>query len=402
MPMINSLTLWFQQFRWIDALISLGIFLLFLIFRRLFIRYLYAYLLRRFNNFNGIVTTLEAFNKPLRLLFVLLGAYIAIRYFVGDTWTNHHWTLPFLRSFAIILVGWALYNLTASSSFLLARVGKHFGQDSTSMLIPFLSRLLRIVVVLFAAAALLSEWGFNVNGIVAGMGLGSLAVALAAQNTLSNIFGGVVLILEKPFVRGDWIQSPETQGIVEDITFRSTKIRTFDDSLVIIPNSKIADQSITNWSQMGHRRINFTLAVASDADPVRLRRAIKRMQQEVENNEGVEEDTVQVKFNSFSKDSLGILFNCFARTTVWGEYLVTLQEVNLMILQVLKDEEIALAFPARRIRVSSEDGQASFFDGSLQPESQADKTNLSKPRGINPAEPAAPPTPSVNLYKQRD
>ena len=222
------------------------------------------------------------------------------------------------------------------------------------MLIPFLSRFLRVLVVLLTLAAVVSEWGFNVNGIVAGMGLGSLAIALAAQSTLGNIFGGVVLILEKPFVRGDWIQTPETQGIVEDITFRSTKIRTFDDSVVIIPNSKIADQSITNWSQMGRRRINFNLEVALDSDPERLRAAVRRMQREFESDSNVDESTVQVKFNAFSATSLRILFNGFTKTTVWADYLVTAQEINLMILRVLREEGIKLAFPAQRVLFEGE------------------------------------------------
>ncbi|GEM_PF-113526 len=354
MTFVESVLSTFRQFRWLDALIAIGIFLLFLAFRRLFVRYLYVFLMKKFDHFRGIVTTLEAFKRPLEMLFVLLGAYFGVRYFLGDTWNAQHWLRPFFRTFTIALVGWAIYQLSASSSFLLTRIGKQFGQDSTSMLIPFLSRFLRVLVVLLTLAAVVSEWGFNVNGIVAGMGLGSLAIALAAQSTLGNIFGGVVLILEKPFVRGDWIQTPETQGIVEDITFRSTKIRTFDDSVVIIPNSKIADQSITNWSQMGRRRINFNLEVALDSDPERLRAAVRRMQREFESDSNVDESTVQVKFNAFSATSLRILFNGFTKTTVWADYLVTAQEINLMILRVLREEGIKLAFPAQRVLFEGE------------------------------------------------
>lgn len=363
MSITERFTHWIGNFRWLDAAVALGIFLLFLLLRTLFIRYMYAFALRKITRFQGIVTVLEALNKPLRFLLLVIGAYVSLRYFAGGLWGSWLWTIPIFRSLTILVIGWALYNLSSSSSVLIEGVGRRFGLDSTSMLIPFLSRFLRIMLVLLTLAAIASEWGFNVNGVVAGMGLGSLAIALAAQDTLGNIFGGVVLIVEKPFVRGDWIKTPETEGIVEDITFRSTKIRTFDDSLVIIPNAKLSDQSITNWSEMGHRRINFNLEVAIDADPDHLRRAVERMQREVEDNAGIDAKSVQVKFNAFGSGSLKLLFNCFTTTTVWAEYLVTLQEINLMILRVLREEGVGLAMPARRVVLDAESGMFAGAEG---------------------------------------
>lgn len=151
--------------------IAIGIFLLFLLFRKLFVKYLFSFLMRRMERSDIAVKVLEAFHKPLRAVFVLLGAYLAIVYYAQEHWMILSVIHRLFRSGIVIAVGVGLYNMSASSSALLERVGKRFGVDEASMLIPFLSKAVRFVIIVLAATVVISEWGFSINGVVAGMGL---------------------------------------------------------------------------------------------------------------------------------------------------------------------------------------------------------------------------------------
>jgi MscS family membrane protein len=337
--------------RWRELSISFGIILLFLVLRKLFAGYIFKLIVKKFSWSEGIVKWALAFEKPLRAMFVLVGSYIALNYYVPNNWGQLSEVNRIYRSFGVIVVGWGIYNLSASSSALLEGVSRKFGLDETSMLIPFLSKVLRFIVIVLTVTVVGSEWGFSVNGLVAGMGLGSLAIALAAKETLGNILGGVVIILEKPFSKGDWILTPSTEGVVEDITFRSSKIRTFAHALVTVPNATLVDQPITNWSKMGKRRITFTLDVALDSDRDHLARAVARIDDELRRDKAIDQGTIMVKFNEFKESSLGILLYFFSSTIVWAEHLTVRQECNLMIMRVLEEEGIQLAIPARRLLV---------------------------------------------------
>ncbi|WP_259391617.1 mechanosensitive ion channel family protein [Paenibacillus sp. 1011MAR3C5] len=347
-----------EVWRLLDLGIAIGIFLLFLLFRRLFVRFLFTFLMKRLARMELAARVLEAFEKPLRGLFVLLGAYLAILYYVPAHWTPLLVVHKLFRSGMILLIGGGLYNLSAVSSVFMEGALKRFGGDDSSMLIPFLSKAVRFVVIVIAVTAVISEWGFNINGVVAGMGLGSLALALAAKDTLGNILGGVIIILEKPFSKGDWILTPSTEGVVEDITFRSSKIRTFADALVTVPNSTLADQPITNWSRMGRRRITFTLNVALDTDAERLTMAIDRIERYLMDNEEIDDETIMVRFNEFKESSLGIMLYYFTKTTAWKDHLTVRQETQLAMLQILKEEGVQLALPMQRIVVGGESGEA--------------------------------------------
>lgn len=345
----DNLVAWYYNIRWIDLLVSIAILIVFLAFRKLFTRYLFTFVLRRFDSHLAVLRWLQAFERPLQAFFTLIGTYLALRYFMHEQWTFIIGIDRIYRSIGIILLGWGIYNVSASSSLMLESMSKRFGLDATSMIIPFLSKVLRVIVVVLVITIVGGEWGFSINGLVAGMGLGSLAVALAAQETLSNVIAGIIIILERPFSKGDWISTPDIEGIVEDITFRSSKIRTFTDALVIVPNSKLAAQPITNGSQMGKRKISFPLRVALDSNRDALARVVSRIQSELDTDDNVVADSAMVKFNEFNESSLGILVQCFTKTAAWGENLEYRQHLNLMILDILEEEKVKLAYPTQRI-----------------------------------------------------
>lgn len=339
----------YDQIKWMDVFISAGIMAIFLLFNRILVKYVFAYLKKKFKASEQALMWRQAFERPLRLFIMMLGIYLGLKYLLPVRWEAAIALDRLFRSAVIAMIGWGLLILSNQSSFLLEGISKKIRLDDSSMLIPFLSKVLRFIVFVLTITLIGSEWGFSINGLVAGMGLGSLAIALAAKDTLGNIFGGIVIILEKPFSKGDWILTPSVEGFVDDITFRSTKIRTFADAVVTVPNASLADQPITNWSRMGKRRVSFTLGVALDSDTERLGAAIKRIEAWLIDNEKIDQTTVLVKFTEFNESSLGIFFYFFTKTTVWAEHLEARQEMNLAVMQVLEEEGIKLAYPSHRI-----------------------------------------------------
>jgi MscS family membrane protein len=299
-----------------------------------------------------IAHMLLSFEKPIQWLFILLGIYLSTWYLPHFDQT-HILFVKLVKSAIIFLVGWGLFNLSSSSTLIFAKLNERFNFEMDEILIPFLSKLLRFIIVVVIFSAIAEEFNYNVVGLVGGLGLGGLAFALAAKDALSNLFGGVVIITEKPFTIGDWILTPSVEGTVETITFRSTKIRTFAQALVTVPNAKLANESITNWSEMGKRRIVFNLSVTYETPKEKLEGVIKKIDYMLKNHSGIDQDTIVTKFDKYGVDGLDIYIYFFTKTTVWLDFLKVKEEVNYKIMDILNNEGVSLAIPNRKLYVDS-------------------------------------------------
>ena len=258
------------------------------------------------------------------------------------------------RSVLVILAASCLWNLVGLYVEHSEEYGGLPGVEIDLILVPFLSRVLKVVIAALALIVLLQEWDYDVNGFIAGLGLGGLAFALAAQQTLSNVFGGIVIITDKPFSIGDWILTPSVEGIVEDINFRSTRIRTFAQAVVTVPNSTLANEPITNWSRMGKRRITFTLGLTYDTPRDKIEKCIQKIRAMLQNHTDVHPETILVYFDSYGDSSLNIFLYFFTRSTVWEEYLRVKEDVNLRIMGILEEEGVSMALPSTSIYFENE------------------------------------------------
>ncbi|MBU9710261.1 mechanosensitive ion channel family protein [Evansella tamaricis] len=341
---------------WEEIGIAIGIIILFLVFRKIFITYLYKIILRFSRKAPTEIMTniLLAFEKPLRVFFVFIGFYVAFRYLPFPEKYDLQ-LLRLLRTFNIVLIAWGLYNLSATTSTIFVKIGQRLDIEFDDILLPFVSKLVRFAIIAMAISIIASEWEYDVNGFVAGLGLGGLAFALAAQDSIGNFFGGVVIITEKPFTIGDWISTPSVEGTVEDITFRSTKIRTFAQALVTVPNSTLANQPITNWSQMGKRQITFNLGVTYSTPKEKVERCVKRIDSMLRNHEDIHQELIMVRFNAFNSSSLDIFLYFFTKTTAWVEFLKVREDINLKIMEVLEEEGVSVAFPSRSIYMEKQE-----------------------------------------------
>ncbi|MDG5789507.1 mechanosensitive ion channel family protein [Evansella sp. AB-P1] len=338
------------NFDWVEIGIAIGIVIIFHVFRKIFTTYIFKLILRMSRKVptDLITNVLLSFEKPIRVFFTFIGFYVAFVYLPFPERFDEP-AILILRSFIIFLIASGLYNLSATSSSLLLKVGSRFNLEVDDILLPFISKLLRFAIIAMAISIVLNEWDYNVSGFIAGLGLGGLAFALAAQDSLGNFFGGVVIITEKPFSIGDWIKTPSVEGTVEDITFRSTKIRTFAQAIVTVPNSTLANEPITNWTQMGKRQISFNLGVTYSTPREKVERCVRRIDDMLRNHDDIDQELIMVRFNEFNDSSLDIFLYFFTKTTAWVEYLKVKENVNLRIMTILQEEGVSVAFPSRSI-----------------------------------------------------
>lgn len=289
---------------------------------------------------------LMAFEIPLRSLLMIIGVYYMLRYLNLPPQYDQV-MIKLLRSFVVIFISWGIYRLAGMYSFLSDAFVERMNLDQ--VLLPFVSKITKFLIICLAFILVAHEWDYDVNGFIAGLGLGGLAFALAAKDMLANIFGGIVIIMEKPFAIGDWVLTPSVEGTVEEISFRSTRFRTSAQALVTVPNSTLANEALTNWSRMGKRRINFYVGLTYSSTAEQVQEVIAKIKTMLQNHPGIHPETIMVRFEKFSESSLDILVNCFTNTTVWDDHLAVREDLNLKIMNILEEVGVSMAFPSRSI-----------------------------------------------------
>ncbi len=299
---------------------------------------------------------IEAIRGPLRFTVVYFGILLAIWILPLERYPRVESVVFHLfRIGGIIIFAWAAVRSTAVITYLLQSLAIKTESLLDDRLIPFFEDVLVILIWIIAGIMVLQDIGYDPSGIIAGLGLGGLAFALAARDTLANFFGSLMLITDKPFKIGDWIQTDDADGNVEEIGFRSTKIRLFDKSVVQVPNSRLANQPIRNFARRDRRRIYFHIGVTYDTTPLQMRAGLNAIRQLILNNERIRHDFYLVNFKEFSDSSLNIMVYCFTTTTVWAEYLEIYEELLLGIMEEFDKLGIEFAFPTMTVHLSPDE-----------------------------------------------
>ena len=218
-------------------------------------------------------------------------------------------------------------------------------------LLSYSKRIIKVAIAIIAIIIILQNAGMNVSSLIASLGIGGVAIALAAKETLGNLFGSLSIIIDKPFTVGDWICCGEHEGTVEDIGFRSTKIKTFYDSVITLPNSMVADSVIDNLGRRQSRRARFTLDVTYDTSPETIESFVKGITEILKSNEFVRQDYFQVYFSGYAASSLQIFVNLFLKVNDWDEELLQKQKIFLEILKLSKKLNIDFAFPTQTLDI---------------------------------------------------
>ncbi|WP_164218426.1 mechanosensitive ion channel family protein [Virgibacillus sp. YIM 98842] len=352
----------------LDFTILLTILVLFFFLRKYITKYVFIFLLKMGGRkLNGFFNQLHAsFSLPIQGIILIAGAYIAVGYFPFLAQSNDL-LIHILKSGVIFMISWGLYNLSSSSSALFSKINKKYHMNIDEILIPLFSRALRIVIIAISFSIIAQEFGYDVNGFVAGLGIGGLAFALAAKDALANMFGGIIIITEKPFTIGDWILTPSVEGTVEDISFRSTKVRTFAQALVTVPNATLSNEPITNWSKMGKRQITFNLTLAYETPREKIETIVRQVEYLLKNHPEIHPETIFVNFDEYKEYGADIFLYFFTKTTDWGKYLTVKEEINLHIYDLLESENVTIALPAQRIHMEEQKpADAGMFERQIQ------------------------------------
>lgn len=301
-------------------------------------------------------TVVPACLRPLHAFFLITGLYAALLLFPG--FQSHAAMLAFFtkiyRSLMIVLAAWVFCNLASIPNLRMSAVVKRMDLQSNQSVLPLFSNALRFITVALAVLIIAQEWSFSISGLLAGLGLGGLALSLAAKDMLASIFGGLIILLDKPFKIGDWIEAASIEGTVENITFRSVKVRTFTQALVTLPNAKVVDSAITNWSRMGKRRVVLKLELEAQTPPAALRTAKNAVLHMVKTHKGIHSETATASLDDVS--GAGLLFTLvyYTKTTKWETFLSIREDVLLNTLQLLQKHRVPLAVPSQQIHVTQD------------------------------------------------
>ncbi|SFX07959.1 mechanosensitive ion channel family protein [Marinospirillum alkaliphilum] len=261
---------------------------------------------------------------------------------------------PLRRITVVVLLTWFVVRFISGLESRLVRPGMlRRPMDVTTA--QAIGKLLKATSLITAALVLLQSLGFSVAGVLAFGGIGGIAIGFAARDLLANFFGALMLYFDRPFAVGDWIRSPdrEIEGTVEEIGWRLTRIRTFDQRPLYVPNSIFANIAVENPSRMFNRRIFETIGIRyQDAD--KMAGIIQQVHNYLKNHPELETDarTLIVNFNTYAASSLDFFIYTFTKTTNWVEFHRIKQEVLLKVFEIIREAGADIAFPTRTLHVA--------------------------------------------------
>ena len=303
--------------------------------------------------------------KPFEMMSMAL-LWLIILHFMPPLWKSLGGIPLFLskpiiggiKIFVKLIIGsglvWISYNLVDEGlSLFLNQFFKEQGSYFKNHFFPFINRFVKIIVLCFGSLLVLQSLGINVVSLMAGLGLGGVALALAAKDSASNILAYINLMLDRPFSVGDWICFKDMEGTVLEVGLRSSKIKTFYDSVVTVPNSSLTSAHIDNMGKRKARRTRAYLGLTYNTDPEKIQKFIEGVRQILKNNSIVKQDYFQVYFTELGKSELKIIMNFFLMVQNWEEELKEKQNIFMAVLKLAHAHKVQFAFPTRSIYVEN-------------------------------------------------
>ena len=324
------------------ALLALGA-----LARSLLRKKLFPKLLAHSWHFEATHILLQSFSMPAQRMVWFSGIYLALASLPWAIQGMPKLLLTVYRMAMTLCICEGLYLASDVASLLLKRCGEEIRSNKT--LLSLLDTAYKVLVVILGVATLAQESGFPIGSIVAGAGLIGLTVSLAAQETASNIFSGIVILVDKPFAVGDWIIAGDVEGEVIDINFRSIKIRGLDKSVSILTNSKVCSSTIVNCAMRTTRPYKFTLGVTYGTSRAKLEQLMADLTAMLEASEYVEKGSALVRLTSFGDSSINLLVSAYLRTNQAGTFLQMQNDLNLNVMDVMQRDGVDFAFPSTTV-----------------------------------------------------
>ncbi len=332
------------------------------LFAKLFFNRLAVQLQKTTNQWDDIL--LAAIRRPIIFMIWLLGGSIAVyagNFVVGDAGSASSNALlalaqPVRKVGVILLIAWFFIRFIRLSEVkLIDPTGISTSMDHTT--VSAFAKLLRLSIIITVSLVVLQSLGYSISGVLAFGGIGGIAVGFAAKDLLANFFGGLMIYMDRPFKVGDWIRSPDKniEGVVEDIGWRLTRIRTFDKRPLYVPNATFANISVENPSRMSNRRIYETVGVRyCDIDTLSAIlvdvRAMLKQHPEIDTRQ-----TLMVNFNKMAESSLDFFVYTFTKTTNWEHFHKVKEDVLFKVAKIIEQHNAQVAFPTSTLHLEMED-----------------------------------------------
>ncbi len=262
------------------------------------------------------------------------------------------------KTLEIIAITWVITGLVG---LIFGRLGdrlKENGNEQATVLLRPAANLIKVIIILIAAISWLDSLGFSVSAMLAGLGVGGIAIGLAAQKSIENLIGGITLYTAQPVRIGDFCRAGDTLGVIEEIGLRSTAVRTLDRTLVTIPNAHMANMDIENWAMRDRILYRKSIRLRNDTTPDQVRAVLGGVRNMFETHPDVDPDPARIRFTEYGEYSLNLEIFAYIKTRDFNEYLAKVEEMNLNILDIISAAGTQLALPARSVRLEGESAAA--------------------------------------------
>ena len=290
----------------------------------------------------------NGFYKPLKSFFVILGIYIGFMVlklpadvFAGIT--------KIFKICVILLATKGFSNLFDSNSESFAKLREKLNFDGNDTTINFFSKVAKALIYIIAGFILITELGYNLGGLATGLVISSVVIALAAQDIAKSFLAGISIISDRPFEIGDYITVGDLSGTVEDITFRTTRIRNADNQVIVIPNSVLTDNNIINSSKRESRRFFTVLTLELDTPLEKVTQLTENIKLALTTHPQVINETVKVFFETISADGIDLSIDLKTSALEYVDYLKFKEEINYTLLDMVNQAKIGLAYPSQSI-----------------------------------------------------
>ena len=305
----------------------------------------------------GIQVLIRSFTTPLPILIFLWGILAAMPILYAPLIGARS---VLTRIANLLCIGWGLWNATDLCDLLLNSLSSHLDLKANLTLLSILKKTYRVLVAIFVAIAVLDVLDYPVTGLLTGFGLVGLTVSLAAQDSASNLFSGLMILIERPFSIGDWITVNGVDGEVEDLTFRSTKIRALDNTLYVLPNSSVTSATINNSAARFKRLFRFNLNLSFDSSREQLEALMDRLYKHLQATDGVDPESVIVRLTGFNESGVSILVSAYILRRELSDFLTVQNKLNLDILDFVREAGLRFALTTSRVYLENEnDGETS-------------------------------------------
>lgn len=354
LPILMDLPEDIREVVW-HILLGILVFLIIVLVRRLVLRVIMlpirALARRTRTQYDDLV--LDFLETPINYGIIALGLTIGVSIAELDASLADFFS-HLARSLVIIGISLSCVRLASQISLTNGQLAEMIGLQMDEKLLPFLRTGLRIVIIAISAIILLQEWGYDASGVIAGLGIGGLALSLAAKDTVENLFGFSSIITDKPFSVGDFISTSAATGIVEHVGIRSTRIRQLNQGLVTVPNSKLAGSPILNWAHVEKRRFDITLGISYEAGSADLRELMARLRGMLVEHADIDGDSVVVHFVNFGDNSLDVRIICMVLQAGWADFTRVAEEIQLAIMDIVAELGLEIPLPSRTVYLSGD------------------------------------------------